>query len=197
MASVVPPVLPLDCAVPQPQHSRLQRTSLHSQQRQLLLWLHPTVVLSPCCPVGARNDAVALTPPLLHSPHHSRHFPRFVVCAVCSTTRTLTAKPSPLCCTSASCKTCHAYLYPSSYIDPDMPPKKSKKRKAPDAVDTNGHADATPPDRATYPGWIEMESEPVESVSNLFIVGRCIADLGVGILQRHAQRHARGRYKSS
>src|SRR4051812_39893133 len=43
-----------------------------------------------------------------------------------------------------------------------MPPK-SKKRKAPaksDAKTANGDNALAPPDRDTWPGWVEMESEP-------------------------------------
>ena len=43
-----------------------------------------------------------------------------------------------------------------------MPPK-SKKRKAPAKSNTttaNGDNALTPPDRNTWPGWVEMESEP-------------------------------------
>ncbi|KAI7151198.1 hypothetical protein D0869_01320 [Hortaea werneckii] len=44
-----------------------------------------------------------------------------------------------------------------------MPPKKGKKRKA-KAVSgnhaANGDASLAPPDRSTWPGWVEMESEP-------------------------------------
>ncbi|KAK4542388.1 hypothetical protein LTR36_006845 [Oleoguttula mirabilis] len=43
-----------------------------------------------------------------------------------------------------------------------MPPKRGKKRKTTSSSGTtteNGDG-ATPPDRATWPGWVEMESEP-------------------------------------
>jgi ubiquitin carboxyl-terminal hydrolase L5 len=43
-----------------------------------------------------------------------------------------------------------------------MPPK-SRKRKAPaksNGTTNNGDNALTPPDRNTWPGWVEMESEP-------------------------------------
>ena len=48
-----------------------------------------------------------------------------------------------------------------------MAPKKKKgaKRKATAQTDdseaTDGDVSLSPPDRATWPGWVEMESEPV------------------------------------
>lgn len=46
-----------------------------------------------------------------------------------------------------------------------MPPKKGKKRKlnAHNGHDasTNGADDLVSPNRSTWPGWVEMESEPV------------------------------------
>ena len=49
-----------------------------------------------------------------------------------------------------------------------MPPKKGIKRKAAkeSTAETNGDAHLTPPDRENWPGWVEMESEPV-SVTRL------------------------------
>ncbi|KAK5172973.1 uncharacterized protein LTR77_003095 [Saxophila tyrrhenica] len=41
-----------------------------------------------------------------------------------------------------------------------MPPKKGTKRKASNGSLANGEMDLLPPDRATWPGWVEMESEP-------------------------------------
>ena len=43
-----------------------------------------------------------------------------------------------------------------------MPPKRGTKRKAAgsSATKSNGEAPLTPPDRKTWPGWVEMESEP-------------------------------------
>ncbi|GAB1739984.1 hypothetical protein NU219Hw_g4912t1 [Hortaea werneckii] len=44
-----------------------------------------------------------------------------------------------------------------------MPPKKGTKRKAKAVSDNhsaNGDAPLAPPDRSTWPGWVEMESEP-------------------------------------
>lgn len=50
-----------------------------------------------------------------------------------------------------------------------MPPKKGTKRKA--ARDSNselnGDVDLAAPDRNTWPGWVEMESEPVCAYLNL------------------------------
>ncbi|KAK5126230.1 hypothetical protein LTR85_010465 [Meristemomyces frigidus] len=45
-----------------------------------------------------------------------------------------------------------------------MPPRRGKKRKTTTSSGTttenSGNASLTPPDRATWPGWVEMESEP-------------------------------------
>ncbi|EME77842.1 uncharacterized protein MYCFIDRAFT_33165 [Pseudocercospora fijiensis CIRAD86] len=44
-----------------------------------------------------------------------------------------------------------------------MPPKRGQKRKASAASNgpsVNGHPPLAPPDRDTWPGWVEMESEP-------------------------------------
>ncbi|KAK5133039.1 hypothetical protein LTR08_008244 [Meristemomyces frigidus] len=44
-----------------------------------------------------------------------------------------------------------------------MPPKRGTKRKTPNnssATTETGDAPLAPPDRATWPGWVEMESEP-------------------------------------
>lgn len=41
-----------------------------------------------------------------------------------------------------------------------MPPKKKGKRKRASDSNTNGDPEPAPLDRATWPGWVEMESEP-------------------------------------
>nr|POE99330.1 hypothetical protein CFP56_52723 [Quercus suber] len=67
-----------------------------------------------------------------------------------------------------------------------MPAKRGIKRKAPA---TNGDTAGTPspPDRDTWQGWVEMESEPVCIDRGRFRVTD--ADIVTGVLQCDAEGH--------
>lgn len=84
-----------------------------------------------------------------------------------------------------------------------MPPKRGQKRKV---TPKNGgyatnraseDAPLVPPDRSTWPGWVEMESEPVSDQADFVVLSFVGANTQAGILQRHAERNGCSRRQDS
>lgn len=84
-----------------------------------------------------------------------------------------------------------------------MAPKRGQKRKAAGSVDapanttTNGDTNQiAPPNVETWPGWVEMESEPVSYPKSVLHVSIVLTHHFAGALQLHARGRRHPRHES-